>query len=143
VPDETFVSCVHLRNMSHVSLCCLSLLLHTCVDKELVPVNRCTGLPEPLPAPMHLAPHNSAAAKTPQPIHTSPGPAQTPHTPTQPTAAATTQPKPRSGPHYGTEFFSFYELLKHGVCIEGHDIFIDVRQPKKTAEEMGRDRGNE
>ena len=25
----------------------------------------------------------------------------------------------------------FYELLKHGVCIEGHDVFVDVRQPKK------------
>ena len=25
----------------------------------------------------------------------------------------------------------FYELLKHGVCIEGCDIFVDVRQPKK------------
>jgi hypothetical protein len=35
------VSCVHLRNMSHVSLGCLSLLLHTCIDKALVPVNRC------------------------------------------------------------------------------------------------------
>jgi hypothetical protein len=43
--------------------------------------------------------------KTPQTIHTSPGPAQNPHTPTQPTAAATTQPKPRSNSHYGTEFF--------------------------------------
>jgi hypothetical protein len=37
-------------------------------------------------------------------IHTSPGPAQNPHTPTQPTAAAITQPKPRSSSHYGTEF---------------------------------------
>jgi hypothetical protein len=39
--NASFVSCVHLRNMSHVSLGCLSLLLHTCVDKALVPVNRC------------------------------------------------------------------------------------------------------
>jgi hypothetical protein len=38
-----------------------------------------------------------------QRIHTSPGPAQTPHTLPQPTAA-TAQSKPRSGPHYGTEF---------------------------------------
>lgn len=39
--NASFVSCVHLRNMSHVSLGCLSLLLHTCIDKALVPVNRC------------------------------------------------------------------------------------------------------
>jgi hypothetical protein len=39
--NASFVSSVHLRNMSHVSLGCLSLLLHTCVDKALVPVNRC------------------------------------------------------------------------------------------------------
>ena len=45
-------------------------------------------------------PHSNAAAKTPQPIHTSPGPAQNTHTPTQPTADATTQPKPRSNSHY-------------------------------------------
>ena len=30
--------------------------------------------------------------------------AQTPHAPSHPAAAATAQPKPRSGPHYGTEF---------------------------------------
>jgi hypothetical protein len=41
--NASFVSCVHLRNMSHVSLSCLSLLLHTCVDKALVPVNRCAA----------------------------------------------------------------------------------------------------
>jgi hypothetical protein len=39
--NASFVSSVHLSNMSHVSLGCLSLLLHTCVDKALVPVNRC------------------------------------------------------------------------------------------------------
>jgi hypothetical protein len=44
------------------------------------------------------------ATSHPMMMITSPGPAQTPHTPTQPTAAATTQPKPRSNPHYGTEF---------------------------------------
>ena len=42
--NASFVSCVHLRNMSHVSLGCLSLLLHTCIDKALVPVNRCAAL---------------------------------------------------------------------------------------------------
>jgi hypothetical protein len=42
--NASFVSSVHLRNMSHVSLGCLSLLLHTCVDKALVPVNRCALL---------------------------------------------------------------------------------------------------
>jgi hypothetical protein len=36
-------------------------------------------------------------------IITSPGPTETPHTPTEPTASATTQPKPRSSSHYGTE----------------------------------------
>ena len=46
--NAAFASCVHLRNMSHVSLGCLSLLLHTCVDKALVPVN--SGLIH-LPAP--------------------------------------------------------------------------------------------
>jgi hypothetical protein len=34
----------------------------------------------------------------------SPALAQTPHAPPQPAATATAQPKPRSGPHYGTEF---------------------------------------
>jgi len=47
----------------------------------------------------------------PQPIHTSPGPAQNPHTLTQPTADDTTQPKPRSNSHYGTEFL--YTHYRH------------------------------
>lgn len=38
--NASFVSCVHLRNMSHISLGCLSLLMHTSVDKALIPVNR-------------------------------------------------------------------------------------------------------
>jgi hypothetical protein len=59
------------------------------------------GLP-----PANGPPHNRAAAKTTQHIHTSPGPAQTPHAPPQPAEASTTHPKPRSGPHYGTEFSS-------------------------------------
>jgi hypothetical protein len=46
-----FVSSVHLRNMSHISLGCLSLLLHTCVDKALVPVNSCL-IHMPVPSPV-------------------------------------------------------------------------------------------
>lgn len=34
-----FVSCVHLRNMSHISLGLLSMFLHTCCDKSLIPAN--------------------------------------------------------------------------------------------------------
>ncbi|NBX17962.1 MAG: hypothetical protein EBR09_11410, partial [Proteobacteria bacterium] len=49
--NAAFASCVHLRNMSHVSLACLSLLLHTCIDKALVPVN--SGLIHlPVPSPV-------------------------------------------------------------------------------------------
>jgi hypothetical protein len=49
--NARFVSSVHLRNMSHISLGCLSLLLHTCVDKALVPVN--SGLIHmPVPSPV-------------------------------------------------------------------------------------------
>lgn len=56
--NASFVSCVHLRNMSHVSLGCLSLLLHTCIDKALVPVN--SGLVQlPVPSPVL---HAKAAA---------------------------------------------------------------------------------
>jgi hypothetical protein len=40
-----------------------------------------------------------------------PGARPDPHTQTQPTASATTQQKPRSGPHYGTEFFYKVQLL--------------------------------
>ncbi len=50
------------------------------------------------------APPQQRHSKDAQPIHTSPGPAKNPHTPTQPTAAVTTQPKPRSNSQYGTEF---------------------------------------
>jgi hypothetical protein len=35
-----FVSCVHLRNMSHISLGLLSMFLHTCCDKSLIPANK-------------------------------------------------------------------------------------------------------
>jgi hypothetical protein len=77
--NASFVSCVHLRNMSHVSLGCLSLLLHTCVDKALVPVNRCVCLPAALPAPRWvLTPclHSGLIAlPTPSPVLDSKSPA--------------------------------------------------------------------
>lgn len=57
--NASFVSCVHLRNMSHVSLGCLSLLLHTSVDKALVPAN--SGLLH-LPVPSPVLNARSAAA---------------------------------------------------------------------------------
>jgi hypothetical protein len=37
--NSSFVSCVHLRNMSHISLGLLSMFLHTCCDKSLIPAN--------------------------------------------------------------------------------------------------------
>jgi hypothetical protein len=37
--NSSFVSCVHLRNMSSLALGCISLLLHTCVDKAMIPAN--------------------------------------------------------------------------------------------------------
>lgn len=37
--DVDFVSCVHLRNVSHMSLGLLGLFLHTCCDKSLIPAN--------------------------------------------------------------------------------------------------------
>jgi hypothetical protein len=73
---------------------------------------RRTSLEDWWPAASKRPPHNSAAAKTPQPIHTSPGPSQNPHTQTQPTTVVTTQPKPRSGPHYWTEFGCWSKVLK-------------------------------
>jgi hypothetical protein len=63
-----------------------------------------TALEDQWPASNKLPPHNHAVAKTTLCIHTSPGPAKTPHVQPQPAAATTTQPKPGSGPHYGTEF---------------------------------------
>jgi hypothetical protein len=51
-------------------------------------------------------PHSNDTAKTTQPIHTSQGHNQTPHTPTEPTAATTTQPKPRSSSHYTVVWFA-------------------------------------
>jgi hypothetical protein len=62
-------------------------------------------------------PHSNATAKTTQPIHTSPGSAQNPHTPTQSTAAATTQTKPRSNSHYGTEFLRLKAIVLNFVSV--------------------------
>jgi hypothetical protein len=64
-----------------------------------------TVLEDRWPATSERPPHNISTTKMPQRIHTSPGPAQTPPTPPPPPTAATVQSKPRSGPHYGTEFF--------------------------------------
>jgi hypothetical protein len=54
-------------------------------------------------------PANGPPTATPQQRRHSPstparGPPRPPHTPTEPTADATTRPKPRSSSHYGTEF---------------------------------------
>jgi hypothetical protein len=48
--NSSFVSCVHLRNMSHMSLGCLQLLLHTCCDKAMIPANG-GQLHLPVPSP--------------------------------------------------------------------------------------------
>jgi hypothetical protein len=49
--NSSFVSCVHLRNMSSMSLGCLSLLLHTCCDKAIIPANG-GQLRLPVPSPL-------------------------------------------------------------------------------------------
>lgn len=49
--NTSFVSCVHLRNMSSMSLACLSLLLHTACDKALIPANG-GKLRLPMPSPL-------------------------------------------------------------------------------------------
>jgi hypothetical protein len=49
--NSSFVSCVHLRNMSSMSLGCISLLLHTCCDKALIPANG-GQLRLPVPSPL-------------------------------------------------------------------------------------------
>jgi hypothetical protein len=83
-------------------------------------------------------PANGPPTATPQPIHTSPGPTQTPHTPTEPTAAATTQPKPSSSSHYGTEFSycsTYYSCVykKHTPHANSALLFhtISARHPKQ------------
>jgi len=49
--NSKFVSCVHLRNTSHMTLGLLSLLMHTCCEKAMVPANN--GLLRlPLPSPV-------------------------------------------------------------------------------------------
>ena len=48
--DSDFVSCTHLRNMSHMTLGILSLLLHTSCEKAMIPCNN-GHLRLPLPSP--------------------------------------------------------------------------------------------
>lgn len=48
--DSSFVSCTHLRNVSHMTLGILSLLLHTCCEKAMIPCNS-GRLRIPLPSP--------------------------------------------------------------------------------------------
>ena len=62
--NASFVSSVHLRNMSHMSLGCLSLLMHTSVDKALVPLNRCARNGACLP-PRRCRPAERACALPP------------------------------------------------------------------------------
>jgi hypothetical protein len=48
--NASFVSCTHLRNTSHMSLGLISLLIHTCCEKAMIPANG--GLLRlPLPSP--------------------------------------------------------------------------------------------
>ena len=48
--NAAFVSCVHLRNTSHMTLGLLSMLLHTCCEKAMIPANN-GQLRLPLPSP--------------------------------------------------------------------------------------------
>jgi hypothetical protein len=48
--DSCFVSCTHLRNLSHMTLGLLSLMLHTCCEKAMIPCNS-GRLRLPLPSP--------------------------------------------------------------------------------------------
>jgi len=50
--NAEFVSCVHLRNTSHMTLGLLSLLLHTCCEKAMIPANS-GDLRLPLPSPVY------------------------------------------------------------------------------------------
>jgi hypothetical protein len=50
--NAEFVSCVHLRNMSSISLGYLSLLLHTSCDKAMIPANS-GKLHLPAPSPLY------------------------------------------------------------------------------------------
>ena len=50
--NSQFVSCVHLRNTSHMTIGLLSLMLHTCCEKAMIPANN--GLLRlPLPSPAY------------------------------------------------------------------------------------------
>ena len=57
--NSSFVSCVHLRNMSNLSLGCISLLLHTCCDKTMIPANG-GHIRMPVPSPLFDNQHNEA-----------------------------------------------------------------------------------
>jgi hypothetical protein len=57
--NSSFVSCVHLRNMSNLSLGCISLLLHTCCDKTIIPANG-GHIRMPVPSPLFDDQHNEA-----------------------------------------------------------------------------------
>lgn len=48
--NASFVSCVHLRNVSHMSLGIMSMLLHTSFEKAMIPANN-GALHLPLPSP--------------------------------------------------------------------------------------------
>jgi hypothetical protein len=52
--NAEFVSCVHLRNMSSISLGYLSLLLHTSCDKAMIPANS-GKLHLPAPSPLYAS----------------------------------------------------------------------------------------
>ena len=57
--NANFVSCVHLRNMSNLSLGCISLLLYTCCDKAIIPSNG-GHIGMPVPSPLFNDQHNEA-----------------------------------------------------------------------------------
>jgi hypothetical protein len=86
-----------------------------------------------LPVTSNGPPHNCATAKVTPRIHTSPGPAQTPHAQPQPAAAATTHPNPRSGPNYGTKFFSPPSKIQIRSALKNvqtqAEIFVPHLQP--------------
>jgi hypothetical protein len=61
----SFVSCVHLRNMSSMSLGFLSLLLHTCCDKAMIPANG-GQLRLPVPSPFFEDKHEAQVKYDPR-----------------------------------------------------------------------------
>jgi hypothetical protein len=63
--NSTFVSSVHLRNMSSMSLGCLSLLMHTCCDKTMIPANG-GQLRLPVPSPLFESKHEAQVLYDPR-----------------------------------------------------------------------------